>query len=141
MPDELFIDTNILMYAHDLDAGRKHEKAKKLVADLWRSAPFPWLSVQVLQELVAGMSRKKVPFSEVQETVEDYAHWRVVENTLETLKAAVTEMKRWQLSFWDAHILAAARKAGVSRIWSEDFVDGREYSGIQVVNPLKSSRN
>jgi hypothetical protein len=31
MSDKTFVDTNILVYAHDLDAGKKHEKAKKTI--------------------------------------------------------------------------------------------------------------
>jgi predicted nucleic acid-binding protein len=47
-------------------------------------------------------------------------------------------MERWRLSFWDALILAAARKAEASRIWSEDLSDGQDYGGIRVVNPFKA---
>ena len=138
MPDSLFVDTNVLVYAHDADAGPSQERARRLVADLWRSEPLPWLSVQVLQELAVNLHRKGVPSREVRETVEDYSRWRLVENTLDTLRAGLTEMERWRLSFWDALILAAARKAEASRIWSEDLSDGQDYGGIRVVNPFKA---
>ena len=67
MPDELFVDTNVLVYAHDLDAGEKHNVARELVAQLWAEVPLPWLSVQVLQELLATMKRKEVPSEEIKE--------------------------------------------------------------------------
>ena len=136
MPDELFIDTNILVYAHDLDAGEKHDKARRFVAELWRAEPLPWLSVQVLQEFLVSLRRRNVPLTEIRETLADYGRWRIVENTVGTLRAGLAEMERWQLSFWDALILAAARQAGASRIWSEDLGDGQDYDGIRVVNPL-----
>ena len=145
MPDDLFvetkdlfIDTNVLVYAHDLDAGKKHDKAKSLVADLWRSDPLPWISVQVLQELLVSFRRKDVPLPEIRGTVEDYARWRVVENTVQIVEMGLSEMERWQLSFWDALILAAARQIGAKRIWSEDLSDTQDYGGIRVVNPLRA---
>ena len=135
---ELFIDTNVLVYAHDLDAGKKHDKAKSLIADLWRSDPLPWISVQVLQELLVSLRRKDVPLSEIRGTVEDYARWRVVENTVRIVEMGLSEMERWQLSFWDALILAAARQTGATRIWSEDLSDTQDYGGIRIVNPLRA---
>ncbi len=35
MLQAVFVDTNILVYAHDKDAGAKHERANKLVTELW----------------------------------------------------------------------------------------------------------
>jgi predicted nucleic acid-binding protein len=139
IPADLFIDTNILVYAHDVDAGAKHERARDLIARLWRSEPLPWLSVQVLQELAVSLRRRNVPFAEIREIVADYSCWRVVENTTEILNASMTEMERWQLSPWEALIISAARKAGARLIWSEDFGDGQDYGGIRVVDPLKSA--
>jgi len=46
-------------------------------------------------------------------------------------------MARWQMSLWDALILAAAREAGVATLWSEDFSKGQLYGGIRVRNPLE----
>ena len=136
MPDSLFIDTNVLVYAHDLDAGKKHDKAKSLVAELWRSDPLPWISVQVLQELLVSLRRKDVPLPEIRDTVADYACWRVVENTVQLMKLGMSEMERWQLSFWDALMLAAARQTGATQVWSEDLTDAQDYGGIRVINPL-----
>jgi predicted nucleic acid-binding protein len=133
---DLFIDTNVLVYAHDVDAGKKHDRAKSLVTEVWRSEPLPWISVQVLQELLVSLRRKEVPFAETRDTVEDYARWRVVQNTVQIVKIGLNEMERWQLSFWDALILAAARQAGATQVWSEDFSDAQDYGGIRVVNPF-----
>ena len=137
MSANLFIDTNILVYAHDLDAGEKHTKAKDLVASLWMSKPLPWISVQVLQELLVTLRRKGVAPATARETVDAYTHWRVVENDVDLLRAGMAEMERWQLSFWDGLILAAARRAHAKTILSEDLSHGQDYNGVSVQNPFR----
>lgn len=136
MSAELFIDTNILVYAHDLDAGEKHARAKKLIEEEWKKPAWPVVSVQVLQELFVNLIGKEVSLAEARQTVSDYAHWQVIENTVSLLEAAISEKQRWQLSFWDSLILAAARWSGASTIWSEDFNEGQDYGGITVENPI-----
>jgi predicted nucleic acid-binding protein len=137
MPAEIFVDTNILVYAYDLEAGSRHQRAKALVAEVWRGFPPPWVSIQVLQELLVNLCRKGADPIDARETVEDYIQWRVVENTLSLFACGLDEMQRWQLSLWDAMILAAARRAGAKVIWSEDFNVGQDYDGIEIVNPLR----
>jgi predicted nucleic acid-binding protein len=136
MSARVFVDTNILVYAHDLDAGEKHERAKQRVTELWRSATSPTVSVQVLQELFVNLQRKGVPRDAARELVEDYLQWRVVENTGDLLLEGIAAMDRWSLTFWDALIVAAARKAGAKELWSEDLNVGQDYGGVKVVNPL-----
>lgn len=137
MHADVFVDTNILVYAHDRAAGPKHETAKDLIAQGWRRSPLPWVSIQVLQELLVNLRRKGVEPKAARQTVEDYTHWRVVENTLSLFADGLDEMDRWKLSLWDAMILAAARSAGAKIVWSEDLSEEQDYDGIQVVNPLR----
>lgn len=139
MSGDVFIDTNVLVYAHDLDAGKKHEDAKRLLAGLWLSKPLPWISIQVLQELLVTLRRRGVPADVARETVEAYTRWRVVENDVGLLREGMAEMKRWQLSFWDGLILAAARQAHVSTILSEDLSDEQDYGGVRIQNPFRAS--
>jgi predicted nucleic acid-binding protein len=136
MADSVFIDTNVLVYAHDLDAGRKHQVARQLVQAQWSKPVWPCISVQVLQELAVNLVRKGVSLQETRETVRDYTAWRVAENTVPLLEAALDEMARWQVSFWDGLILAAARGAGASVIYSEDLSAGQDYGGIRVEDPF-----
>ncbi len=138
MPADIFVDTNVLVYAHDTDAGEKHLTAKQLLTNAWQSKPLPWLSVQVLQELLVTLRRKGVAPIDARQTVEDYTHWRVVENDLSLLRSGMAEMERWQLSFWDGLILAAARSVGTETVWSEDLSDEQDYGGIRVVNPFRA---
>ena len=94
MSADVFIDTNVLVYTHDLDAGEKHEKAKRLLSGFWQSKPLPWISVQVLQELVVTLRRKGVTASTARKTVEAYTYWRMVENDVDLLKSGMAEMER-----------------------------------------------
>lgn len=80
MNNQIFVDTNILVYAHDRDAGDKHSTAKKLVSDLWDRPMAPALSVQVLQELYVNLIRKQVAAIDARMTVVDYSTWQVVDN-------------------------------------------------------------
>ena len=136
MTDRLFIDTNILVYAHDRTAGKKHEDAAEAVARAWHLPDLPAISVQVLQEFFVNLYRLGVDPDQAWETVSEYSCWRVIDNTPALVGRGVDEMRRWKMSFWDGLILGAARTAGVRVLWSEDLSDGQDYDGIKVVNPL-----
>ena len=133
---DTFVDTNILIYAHDLDAGEKHDKASQLVRDFWDRREVPSLSIQVLQEMHANLIRKGISVDESADTVRRYLVWRVINNTKTILSRAFDVQQRWQLSFWDAAVVAAAQQAGASVLWSEDLNPGQDYGGVVVVNPL-----
>lgn len=133
---EVFIDSNILVYAHDRDAGEKFQKARKLIESLWLSRRVPAISIQVLQEMHVNLVRKGVSCETSVSTVSNYFGWRIIPNSESVLREAFQQQLRWGLSFWDASILAAARQAGATELWSEDFNTGQDYDGILAVNPL-----
>ena len=68
--------------------------------------------------------------------VEDYLAWNPVVNDGALLMAALGIEKRYRISFWDAMIVAAADRAGVKTICSEDFNDGQKFGRVRVVNPF-----
>ena len=141
MSDKYFVDTNILMYAHDTSAGAKHERAKALVEDLWRQRSGV-VSTQVLQELCVNIRRKAgrpVDLRTAREIVADYLSWRVVTNTGESILEALQLEERYQISFWDALIVQAAEASGAAVLYSEDLSDGQTYRGVRVVNPLRTA--
>lgn len=133
---DLFIDTNILIYAHDLEAGDKHDKALQLIRGIWERREIPALSIQVLQEMHVNLTRKGISIDESVDTVRRYFAWRVINNTKTLLRHAFDVQQRWQLSFWDASVVAAAQQAGAHVMWSEDFNAGEDYGGVVAVNPL-----
>lgn len=132
-----FFDTNILLYAYDLDAPAKRAVALRLVEQAWASPGDTAISVQVLQELQVNLVKRGAPRAEAEQILRDYAHWPVVDNTLDVLFAALDEQARWQLSLWDAIILAAARAAGATELVSEDFSHNQDYGGVRVINPFR----
>lgn len=139
MSDKFFLDTNILVYAHDSTEGAKHERAQALVESLWESGDGI-LSTQVLQELCINLRRKSSRPLSVEETrkvISDYATWNIVVNTAESVLQALDFESRYQISFWDALIVQAAASCEATIIYSEDLADGQTYGAVRVVNPLK----
>jgi len=139
MNGKCFVDTNILVYAHDITQGVKHERARELINSLWESGNGV-LSAQVLQELCLTVRRKTArPLSSenTRKLIEDYVKWPVVVNTAESVLEALDLETRYQISFWDALILQAAASCGAGILYSEDLAEGQKYSEVRVVNPLK----
>jgi predicted nucleic acid-binding protein len=138
MNDKYFVDTNILVYAHERSAGAKQQRAKQLLVQLWNSGNGV-LSTQVLQELCINLRRKAgnpLSIDDVRLLIRNYSTWEVVTNTpASVLKALDIEM-RYKISFWDALIIQAAEEAGASVLYSEDLAAAQFYGTIQVVNPL-----
>lgn len=137
MTTDVFIDTNILVYAYDVDAGTRHKKAKAIVMEAWQAPKFPWISVQVLQELLAALRKGGIQLRQACKLVSPHTHWRVIETDVALFRSGMDESIRWQLSHWDGLILAAARRAGVKTLLSEDFNTGQDYGGIRAVNPFE----
>ena len=138
MTDRIFVDTNVLVYAHDAGAGSKREKAASIVEDLWASRSGA-LSVQVLQELYVTVTRKiRSPLSKkaARELVETYGVWHVEPVGPEDVVRASIIEERYRLSFWDALILTAAKKAAATRLLSEDLNPGQRIDGLLVENPF-----
>jgi predicted nucleic acid-binding protein len=139
MSDKFFVDTNILMYAHDTSASGKHERAKALLEELWRDRTGI-VSTQVLQELAVNLrkkARKPLDAKTTREIVADYLSWQVVVNGGESILEALDLEERYQISFWDALVIQAAQSAGAAIVYSEDMSDGQIYRGVRVVNPLR----
>ena len=139
MSDRYFVDTNILMYAHDSAAGDKHEHAKALVEKLWETRSGV-VSTQVLQELAVNLRKKaKKPLDAkaTRDVVSDYLSWQVVVNAGDSILDALDLEARYQVSFWDALVIQAAQVGGAEILYSEDLSDGQRYGTVRVKNPLK----
>ena len=136
--DRIFVDTNVLVYAHDVDAGQKHQIAQGLLVELWNKRTGV-LSVQVLQEFYVTVTRKLIhPLSakETRNIIQNYLNWHIeVNDSLSVLDASRIE-ENYRISFWDALIVAAASKAKVSKILTEDLKSGKVMEGILIENPF-----
>lgn len=138
MSGRYFVDTNILMYAHDAAAGVKHARAAKLIERLWRDRSGV-LSTQVLQELAVNLRRKvakPLDARTVREIVSDYLTWHVVVNGGEAVLEALEIEARYEISFWDALIVQAAQTSDAEVLYSEDLADGQRFGSVRIVNPL-----
>jgi predicted nucleic acid-binding protein len=139
--DKIFVDTNVLVYGHDVDAGQKHQIAQGLLMDLWNNRTGV-LSVQVLQEFYVTVTRKLVnPLStkEARNIIRNYLNWPIeINDSLSVLNASRIE-ENYKLSFWDALIVAAASKANVSKILTEDLKSGQVIEGILIEDPFLNS--
>ena len=72
-----FVDSNVLIYAHDADAGSKPRIAADRLRKLWESGAG-LLSTQVLQEFYVNVTRKiasPLAAGAAREVVRDYAAW------------------------------------------------------------------
>ena len=139
MSDLAFVDSNILIYAHDRTDAGKQAKAQEVVRRCWEDRSG-CVSMQVLQEFYVNLTRKvktPVPPSVARDLVAGYSSWRVVLLVPEDLLDASRLEERFRLHFWDALILAAARKAKATLLFSEDLQHGQEIGGVMVRNPLR----
>jgi predicted nucleic acid-binding protein len=137
MSGKTFVDTNVLIYAHDIDAGAKRQIAKAILRELW-SERTGTLSLQVLQEFYVNVTRKiPTPLSRdsARLVVSSYGIW-CTETTLTEITSAFRIEDESQLSFWDALIVSTASKSGATRILSEDLNSGQRISGIPIENPF-----
>ena|SRR6202789_804931 len=137
MSDKTFVDTNVLIYAHDVDAKAKHEVAKNVVRELW-SQRTGVLSTQVLQEFYVNVTRKiatPLPKDAARVVVNSYSLW-CTETTPAEIAAAFRIEDESRIGFWDALIVASAAKAGTVRILSEDLNAQQMIAGIRVENPF-----
>lgn len=138
MKDKCFVDTNILVYAHDLDAGSKQETAKKWITQLWESGTGV-LSTQVIHEFYVTITRKiskPLTQSEVRGLIKTYFAWEIVTNDLEIFLQATENETNYKLSFWDALIIAAASSTNASILITEDLNHGQMIEGVQIQNPF-----
>jgi len=137
-----FVDTSVLLYAHDASETEKQPVARALLEELWADRSGV-VSTQVLQEFYVVATRKFQPpmrRSEAREIVTLYATWSVVQVDVGLILDAAALEERARLSFWDALIVEAARRAGAVRLVSEDLQAGRRIAGIAIENPFDPVR-
>lgn len=137
MPAERFLDTNILLYGYDLDAPEKRLIAQSIIENGWLQPGRTAISVQVLQEFHVNFVRKGHSASEASSLINDFCHWPVIDNTLAVFRLGLSLQSRWQLSLWNAMILAAAQASGARELLTEDLNHGQDYGGIRAVNPFR----
>lgn len=134
-----FLDTNILVYAHDSTAGEKRRRAAELILSLGRERRG-LLSVQVLTEFVVTVTRKvprPLSLEDAAQLADDYSTWTVYRPEPEDIGRATRLACRYKISLWDALIIHAAAQMDAAILWSEDLNHGQIYEGVAVKNPFR----
>lgn len=137
MTGKVFVDTNILIYAHDVDSGEKHAKAKQTLRELWEDGNGV-VSPQVLQEFYVNVTRKlRSPLSKIdaRALVDTYSAW-CVDTTASDVARAFDIEDSAKLGFWDALIMASAIKARAVAVLSEDLNSGQTVETVRIENPF-----
>ncbi|MDE3070951.1 MAG: PIN domain-containing protein, partial [Acidobacteriota bacterium] len=133
-----FGDTNILLYAisRDPESEAKRRRANEIVFS--RDIA---LSVQVLQELYVQATRVSRPdalsHQQAVKLVESLTRFPVLETSVALIRAAMVARESFQLSYWDAAIIEAARLLECDVVLTEDLNDGQDYDGVVVRNPFR----
>lgn len=131
-----FVDTNVLVYA--ADESTRDERKTRIARELLRQRDLH-LSVQVLNEFtVNARHRSKLGFTPQQEQdwLSRWLLFPVAAITVETFLAAQLIHSRYQISHWDALILASAREADCLVVYTEDLSHGQDFDGVTVINPF-----
>ena len=137
MSDADFLDTNVLVYAHQPDDPRKQQIARGLLRHAMAGKGI--ISAQVLSEFATTLLHKASPRATPQAVIEildGLAPVKVISPDNDLIRRATEAHSTYGLHFYDGMIIAAAERAGCNRILSEDFNTGQSYFGVTVANPF-----
>ena len=135
MRNECFLDTNVLIYAASkrIDDPRKFAIARGLI-----SRTQFCLSGQVLSEFVSNMAKKfSMPSGEIAMWLDRLSEFAILPVDIDLVKGAVATSQRYQISYWDGAIVAAADRLGAPILYTEDLNHGQNYGSVKVINPFK----
>jgi len=132
----VFFDTNVLVYADDIDAGTKRDRAQAVLREAIASGEAV-LSTQVLQEYFVVVTRKLgVPPEVAQRKIELLARLDVVVVRPDMILSAIDLCRLRHVSFWDALVVKCAASSGCTRLLTEDLGHGQIIDGVRVENPF-----
>jgi predicted nucleic acid-binding protein len=131
-----FVDTNILVYAHEGGAGPKHDKAVALIVRLFDDQNGA-VSIQVLTEFYVTATKKLgMKSEEAEEAIADLGAWTIHRPSHADVLRACKIHRRHKVHWWDALIINSAVELGCDVLWSEDLAAGRRYGTMTVRNPF-----
>lgn len=132
------LDTNVLLYAFSKSP---RDAAKARIARQWVAREDWGVTVQVLQEFYVNAVRTphELGHEEALAMIAEIADSRPVGITdLPLVRLALQLKSRYRIAYWDATVIAGARRLGASVLVSEDLAHGQDYAGVQVLNPFTS---
>ena len=134
-----FVDTNILLYAHGINASKEPEKvvaAKDLLSTKWNDIFITW---QALMEFGANVCKKSnLPLKDKQNLIRGYATLLDPDDSCQPsqIEIAMRLMEENKLSYWDANMIAAVSEQGGTVLYSEDLANGTSYAGVTIKSPF-----
>jgi predicted nucleic acid-binding protein len=139
MTAPVFVDTNVLLYALDNRDPHKQQAARAWRAELWKRRRGR-ISFQVLQEFYVNVAQKwPAAKDDARAEIRDLMTWKPIAVDSAVIERGWKIQDRYQLSFWDALIVAAAKLSSCGFLLTEDLQAGQDLDGIVVVNPFRSS--
>ena len=138
MRDKIFLDTNIIVYAHDRSSGRKQTVAKEIMDYLWISRKGV-ISVQVLQEFYVCVTKKilnPLLIKNAKVILEYLSTWDIISNDKYLTLKAIDVQERYRFSFWDSLIIQAAVQGQARILFSEDLPGGQIVKDVKILNPF-----
>ncbi len=138
MKDKIFLDTNIIVYAHDRSSKDKHAVARDIMDYLWENRKGV-ISVQVLQEFFVCVTKKilkPLAIKNARVILEYLSTWNVVTNDKYITLKAIDIQERYRLSFWDSLIIQAALQGQARLLLSEDLPGGQVEKDLKILNPF-----
>ena len=136
MNDNIFIDTNIIVYARIQKEIKKHEQAKSLFAVHADDNIF--ISTQVLSEAYNAMRKNGINDVDIIKTINEcIVKMNVISIDVETIKQCFKLKGRYGFSYWDSLILSAATIANCSIVYTEDMQHNQVINDkLKIVNPF-----
>jgi predicted nucleic acid-binding protein len=141
MSVEAFVDTNVLIYAASgaVEYPDKHKRAWEIIGEGNYA-----ISAQVLAEFYVNAiketkDRKPLPVSEAATWVENLSVLPVIPIDHHIVKLAVAYSQRFQISYWDAALIAASERLNIPMLYTEDLNHGQKYGAVTVINPFRAN--
>jgi predicted nucleic acid-binding protein len=135
MSKRVFLDTNVLLYAHDRADPIKQARARKVIG---ARGDDHVISTQVMQEFFVGATRQlKVPALAAKQAIQYFDAFEIVTLFPDRISEAIDISILHQVSFWDALIVSAAKAALCEKVLTEDLNHGQVISGVKIENPFR----
>ena len=133
----IFIDTNIVVYAHLTNETEKHKVALDLLRNTLSNSRI-WISVQILSEFYSAMNKNKCEHERIAEYISAMtARMNILPLSLKTVEQAMYIKSRYQLSYWDSLMLSAALECECDVVYSEDLTHNQLIEGkLEIINPF-----
>jgi predicted nucleic acid-binding protein len=132
----VFVDSNVFLYALDEADPDKQQAARDWRSALWRSRRGR-ISFQVLGEFYVNVLRMRpAARDDARAEIRDLLAWNPVVSDAALLESGWKIQDRYRFSYWDALIVAAAKRSACRYLLTEDLQPGQALNGIEVVNPF-----